>query len=145
MAASKREQVVTAVKALIAAALPMAEVTRNPAKAERIAPGGSVIVRDGDPGEPEVDLSPLTYNYTHRIPLEIAAYESASKSREEVLDDLLTRIGAAVAANRTLGGLCQFLEAEAPNSDDLDAAGALAGRWAEAVIVASYAASSPLN
>lgn len=142
--ASKREQVLDAVKALVVAALPFADVERNRAKPKSVAPGGTVIIRDGDPGEPEVDLSPLTYNYTHRIPLEIAAYETPSQSREKALDTLMSAIGAAIAADRTLGGLCDFLDAEAPTTDDLETAGAVAGRWADAVIVAEYAATSPL-
>lgn len=100
--ASKRETVLAAVKALVAAALPGAEVKRNLAKAERIPPGGLVVIRDGDPGDPEVSLSPLTYLYSHRIPLEIAAYESATLTREQVLDAMLGATGAAVIANRTL-------------------------------------------
>lgn len=142
---SKREQVFDAVKALVAAALPNADVKRNLAKAERIPPGGLVIVRDGDPGEPEVMLSPLTYIYTHRIPIEVAAYETASKPREQVLDEMLGAIGAAVAADRTLGGLCDFIEPEAPATDDVETAGARAGRWADAAIIAVYGTTDPLN
>ena len=74
---SKRETVLGAVKALVAAALPGAEVKRNLAKPERIPPGGLVVIRDGDPGEPDVTLSPVFYLYTHRIPVEIAAFESS--------------------------------------------------------------------
>jgi hypothetical protein len=142
---SKREQVIAAIVALVAAALPAAKVERNAAKPERIPPGGLVIVRDGDPGEPEMLLSPLTYLYAHRVPLEIAARESGSQSREQVLDAMLAAIGAAVAADRTLGGLCDFIEAEAPATADIEAAGALPGRWADAAIVASYATPDPLN
>jgi hypothetical protein len=142
---SKREQVLDAVRALVAAALPNADAKRNLAKAERIPPGGLVIVRDGEPGEPEVMLSPLTYIYTHRIPIEVAAYETASKPREEVLDEMLGAIGAAVAADRTLGGLCDFVEAEAPATDDVETAGARAGRWADAAIIAVYGTTDPLN
>ena len=142
---SKREQVLDAVKALVASALPDADVKRNLAKPERIAPGGLVIVRDGDPGEPEVMLSPLTYIYTHRIPIEIAAYETSSQLREEVLDDLLGAIGSAVAGDRTLGGLCDFIEAEAPSTDDVETAGARTGCWADAAIVAVYGTTDPLN
>ena len=142
---SMREQVLDAVKALVASALPDADVKRNLAKPERIAPGGLVIVRDGDPGEPEVMLSPLTYIYTHRIPIEIAAYETSSQPREEVLDDLLGAIGSAVAGDRTLGGLCDFIEAEAPSTDDVETAGARTGRWADASIVAVYGTTDPLN
>jgi hypothetical protein len=142
---SKREQVLDAVKALVATALPNADVKRNLAKAERIAPGGLVIVRDGEPGEPEVMLSPLTYVYTHRIPIEVAAYETALTPREQVLDEMLGAIGAAVAADRTLGGFCDFIEAEAPATDDVETAGARAGRWADAAIIAVYGTTDPLN
>jgi hypothetical protein len=142
---SKREQVLDAVKALVAAALPDADVKRNLAKADRIPPGGLVIVRDGDPGEPEVVLSPLLYIYTHRIPIEVAAYETSSRTRELVLDEMLGAIGAAVAGNRTLGGLCDFVEAQAPATDDVETAGARAGRWADAAIVATYGTPDPLN
>lgn len=143
--ASKREQVIDALVALIDAALPAAKVERNAAKPERIPPGGLAIVRDGDPGEPEVLLSPLTYLYTHRIPVEIAARESGAQSREQALDAMLAAIGAAVVADRTLGGLCDFIEAEAPATADIDAAGAQTARWADAAIVASYCTPDPLN
>jgi hypothetical protein len=142
---SKREQVIEAVRALVAGALPDADVKRNFAKADRIPPGGLVIVRDGDPGEPEVMLSPLTYIYTHRIPIEVAAYERSSKTREQALDEMLGAIGAAVAGDRTLGGLCDFIETEAPATDDVQTAGARPGRWADAAIVAVYATTDPLN
>jgi len=145
MVASRREQVLDAVKALIAAALPTAEVKRNLAKPERIPPGGLVIVRDGDPGEPDIFLSPLTHVYTHRIPIEVAAYETSSEMRERVLDQMLGAIGAAVVADRTLGGLCDFIETEAPATDDVETTGARAGRWADAAIIAVYGTADPLN
>ena len=142
---SKREQVIAAVHALVAAALPLTGVKRNLDKPERIPAGGLVIVRDGDPGEPEALLSPLSYTYSHRIVLELAAYASVTQTREQVLDAMLSAIGAAVMANRTLGGFCMFLETEAPSSDNLEAAGAASARWAEAVIIATYTTSNPLT
>jgi hypothetical protein len=143
--ASRREEVLNAVRALIATALPAAKVERNAAKPERIPSGGLVILRDGDPGDPEVTLSPLTYIYAHRIPIEIAVLAAASLTREQALDQVLSAIGEAVEADRTLGGLCDFLEPEAPSIDDLEATGTVAGRWADAVILASYATTNPLN
>jgi hypothetical protein len=142
---SKREQVIEAVVAMVVTALPAAKVERNAAKPERIPPGGLVIVRDGDPGEPEVMLSPLTYLYTHRIPLEVAARESGTQPREDALDAMLAAIGAAVAADRTLGGLCDFFEAEAPATADIEASGAQPVRWADAALIASYGTPDPLN
>ena len=142
---SKRETVLGAVKALVASALPGAEVKRNLAKPERIPPGGLVVIRDGDPGEPDVTLSPVSYLYTHRIPVEIAAFESATLTREQVLDGMLAAIGAAIIANRRLGGLVDWIEAEAPSSEDIETTGSQAGRFADVVIVATYATADPLN
>lgn len=141
---SKREQVLDAIVVLVTAAVPEAKVERNLAKPERIPSGGLVIVRDGDPGEPEVLLSPLTYVFSHRIPIEIAVHQ-VGDPREQVLDAILGRIGFEVAANRTLWGLCDFLEAEAPVTTDVETAGALPGRWADAAIVATYSTPDPLN
>jgi hypothetical protein len=143
--ASRREEVLEAVRAMVAAALPAAKVERNAAKPERIPSGGLVIVRDGDPGDPEVTLSPLTYVYTHRIPVEVAILASGVLSREQALDVTLSHIGEAVEVDRTLGGLCDFLEPEAPSTDDLEATGTVAGRWADFVILATYATSNPLT
>ena len=141
---SRREEVLDAIKTLIARALPNAEVKRNLDKPERIPPGGLVIIRDGDPGEPEVLLSPLTYVYEHRVPIELAAFASASLTREQAMDQMLSAIGMAAMADRTLGGLCDFIETEAPTSDDLETAGAMSGRWADAAIIVSYATANPL-
>jgi hypothetical protein len=142
---SKREQVLDAIKSLLSSALPNADVRRNLAKPERIPPGGLVVIRDGDPGEPEVMLSPLVYVYSHRIPIELAAYETSSQLPEQVLDEMLGAIGVAVSGDRTLGGLCDFIEAQAPSTDDVETAGARAGRWADAAIVAVYGTPDPLN
>jgi hypothetical protein len=81
----------------------------------------------------------------HRIPVELAAYETSSESREQVLDGMLGAIGLAVMNDRTLGGLCDFMEAEAPATDDIETAGARPGRWADAAIIAVYGTTDPLN
>lgn len=143
--ASKREQVIAAVHALVVAALPLAEVKRNLDKPERIPSGGLVIVRDGDPGEPEVLLSPLSYTYSHRVALELAVYAADPLTREQALDTMLSAIGIAVVANRTLGGLCIFLETETPSADNLETTGAAPARWAETAIVVTYTTSNPLT
>lgn len=142
--ASRREQVLDAIKALVVTALPSADVARNRDKPQSIAPGGTVIVRDGDPGDPDVTLSPLTYLYDHAIPLEIGAYASEVKTASQVLDDMLGPIGAAVAADRTLGGLCDWLDVAAPVTDSLEAFGVEPGRWADVDIVATYGTTNPL-
>ena len=140
---STREQVLGAVLSLIATALPDTTVRRNQEAPQSIPAGGMVIIRDGDPGDPAVDLSPQRYNYEHRIPVEVAGFLSATLTNEAVLDALLSPIGAAVASNRTLGGLVDFLEVSAPVSDDFNTP--TAGRWAEIALVAAYATDTPLS
>jgi hypothetical protein len=142
---SKREQVLDAVRALVAGALPSAVVKRNLAKPERIPAGGLVIVRDGEPGEPDNTLSPLTYIYAHRVVLEVAANGRPGFTREQALDQMLGAIGSAVVANRTLGGLCEFLEAQAPAAQDVETEGAEPSRWAEVGLIATYSTPDPLN
>lgn len=145
--ASKREQVAAAILQLVTAASPNSDVKRNADRPERIAPGGTMILRDGAPGKPTIDLglgSPI-YNYDHAFELEVATFEAPTMTREQALDALLSPIGEAVAADRTLGGLCIFLDVEAPETDDIEAFGAETARWALVRIVASYATTNPLT
>lgn len=143
--ASRREDVLDAVKAMITAALPGADVTRNRAKSTKLTVGGMVVVRDGDPGEPEVILSPLLYTYSHQVVLEFAAYESQSQTREQVLDGMMADVGRACELDRTLGGLCEWIEPGAPEPDDAETLGAEPIRWASIPLMAVYTTSNPLT
>jgi hypothetical protein len=149
---SRRLEVLQAVKDLVVRALPGAQVIglEGDDEAPVIVPDcGRVIVRSGDPGEPEVDLSPRTYWYEHRIPLEVTAYRSAGRSSEEALDEMLTAIGAEVDADRELGGLAIWTDTEAPTTEDLialerDRPAGRSPRIADLVIVPTYGTRSPL-
>jgi hypothetical protein len=143
---SKRERIIEAAVSMIGAALPGVKVERNADKPERIPVSGLVILRDGEPGEPEdVTLSPLTYFYAHRIAIEVAVLGNAGASREEKLDAILGAIGAAVAANRALGGLADFVEVSAPVTDDIEAEGARSARWAVIDLIVHFGTTDPLN
>ncbi|MFN3359804.1 MAG: hypothetical protein ACK418_27905, partial [Pseudomonas sp.] len=50
-------------------ALP-ATALRGDVLPERVPAAGLLILRDGEPGEPEVTLSPLRYHYQHRAEIE---------------------------------------------------------------------------
>jgi len=58
------ETILAALNARLSA-LP-ATVLRGEVLPERIPAEGLPIPRDGEPGEPEVTLSPLAYHYQHR-------------------------------------------------------------------------------
>lgn len=144
----KRLAVLTAVKAMIARALPGADVRgmdNEEAKPARVGPLGMCIVRSGDPGPPDVDLSPAVYWWEHRIPVELASYQSAGKTSQEALDDMIAAIDAERRADITLGGLCNYLDAEPPSDGEIDKTGAVPVGWADFAIIASYSTDSPLG
>jgi hypothetical protein len=70
MPGSKAEQVLDALKALLET-VPVAVVERNSVLPEKVPGGGLVILRDGDPGEPEQALGGFGNSY----------YRQASRSR----------------------------------------------------------------
>jgi len=117
-------------------------VLRDEVLPERIPTAGLIILRDGQPGEPEMTLSPLRYHYQHRAELEVVV--QAGTGRSSVFDSLIAAIGVALEADRTLGGLCDWVEPEAPASVDLPIEGAAALKAAVITVVLHYSTTGPL-
>jgi len=140
---SHREQVIVALEALLKAALPDADVERDAPWPARSRPGGLVIVRDGDPGQPEQAFSPSTFTYQHPIPIEFFGPDGAEE-RHALLDAMLIKAGEAIVADRSLGGLCNWLEATAPAPEDIVSSGSQPVRAAVVNVVAEYTTSNPL-
>ena len=137
---TSRETILAALHALLSA-LPVTAL-RGDVLPERIPTTGLIILRDGKPGDPEVTLSPLTYFYEHRAELEVVI--QAGAGRDALFDTLTASIGVALAADRTLGGLCDWVEAEAPEPVDLPIEGAAALKAAVITVVLHYATPDPL-
>ena len=137
---SSREAVLAALHAQLQ---PLAALTlRDEVLPERIPPAGLIILRDGQPGEPEVTLSPLRYHYQHRAELEVVV--QAPNGRASAFDTLIAAIGAALDADRTLGGICDWIEPEAPASVDLPIEGAATLKAAVITVVLHYTTTGPL-
>jgi hypothetical protein len=134
-----RETILTALHAQLSA-LPSTAL-RGDVLPERVPAGGLLILRDGEPGEPEVTLSPLRYHYQHRAEIE-AVVQGAT--RDVAFDTLCASIGMALATNRTLGGLCDWVEAEAPRPVDLPVDGADSLKAAVITMVLHYSLADPL-
>lgn len=133
----------TVLAALLARLQPLAApVLRDEVLPERIPAAGQIILRDGQPGEPEVTMSPLRYHFQHRAELEVVV--QAPNGRASVFDTLIAAIGAALEADRSLGGLCDWVEAEAPASVDLPIEGAAALKAAVITVVLHYTTTGPL-
>jgi len=135
-----RETILAALHTLLQA-LP-ATVLRGEVLPERVPAAGLLILRDGEPGDPEVTLSPLRYHYQHRAEIE-AVVQGAD--RDATFDTLTSSIGTALSADRTLGGLCDWVEAEAPRPVDLPIDGAAGLKAAVIPVVLHYSAADPLG
>ena len=133
----------TVLAALHARLQPLAAPTlRDEVLPERISTGGLIILRDGQPGDPEVTLSPLRYHYQHRAELEVVV--QAPNGRATAFDTLIAAIGTTLEADRTLGGICDWVEPEAPASVDLPIEGAAALKAAVITVVLHYTTTGPL-
>ena len=133
----------TILAALLTRLHPLAALTlRDEVLPERIPAAGLIILRDGQPGDPEVTLSPLRYHYQHRAELEVVV--QAGSGRASAFDDLIANIGAELEADRTLGGLCDWVEPDAPASIDLPIEGAAALKAAVITVVLHYTTTGPL-
>lgn len=135
-----RETILTALHARLSA-LP-AIALRGDVLPERVPPEGLLILRDGEPGEPEVTLSPPAYHYQYRAEIE-AIVQCAD--RDAAFDALCASIGTAIAADRTLGGICDWVEAEAPRPVDLPVEGAASLKAAVIPVILYYTTADPLG
>ncbi|MBJ3764409.1 acyl-CoA transferase [Maribius pontilimi] len=117
-------------------------VLRDEVLPERIPAAGLIILRDGQPGEPEVTLSPLRYHYQHRAELEVVV--QAGTGRASAFDDLIAAVGTALETDRTLDGNCDWIEPEAPASVDLPIEGAAALKAAVITVALHYTTTGPL-
>ena len=138
-----REQILAALMVRLET-VPGATVKREAPLPETVTAGGLIILRDGDSGDPEVLLSPLSYLWEHLTEVEVIIQRGAS-DESAALDTLLTAVGAALAADRSLGGLAEWLDWGAPKTSGLAIDGAAALRGATVPITIHYSSSDPLG
>ena len=120
-------------------------VLRNEALPEKIHDGGLIILRDGDPGEPETLLSPLSYYWQHRALVEAIVQKGDQAARDLALDTIYRKIALAIASDRTLGGLCDRITPQAPDSNVLAVEGSSQIKGAIIPIEFIYVTTDPLG
>ena len=142
---SKTEQILEAIKALLEA-VPGAKVGRNTVVPEKVPAGGLVVLRDGDPGEPEQALGGFgsTY-YSHAVEIEVYVEEGDAAARDAAFDALVQGIGTALDANPTLGGLAFGMSYGRPEIDTEAVAGAPAIKHGILAVTVEYETDSPLG
>jgi len=120
-------------------------VVRGEVLAERVPANGLVILRDGNPGDPEVTLSPLQYHFEHQAEVEVIVQGKTAVVRAAAFDALVANIAAALGADRTLGGICDWTEAHAPEPADLPIEGGQAMKAATIPVTLIYTTADPLG
>ncbi len=141
---SRRESVLSALYQTLLVTLE-ARVVRNEVLPEKVASQGLVIVRDGEPGEPDVTLNPRTEYYAHRVEIEAYVPRPPTGGGEAGLDELIAAIASALRPDPSLGGLCEMLNLSAPETNVLAIEGAAPFLGARTIVTAEYLVSDPLS
>jgi hypothetical protein len=139
---SRREQALAALFGRLQT-IPQATVKRNEALPQAVPAAGLVILRDGDPGDPDITLNPVHLFYRHQAEVE-AFVTPLVGSGEALLDALLEGIAEALAGDRSLGGLVENLFLDAPAIEAVVIEGAAPILTARVRVVIEYLVSDPL-
>jgi hypothetical protein len=88
------------------------------------------ILRDGEMGEPEVSLSPLTYHWQHQVVIELFVAGPDASARDARMDGLLVELAAEIGT---------------PKFDELAPDGTSGIKACLLPVVLHYSSSGPLN
>jgi hypothetical protein len=142
---SQRESAIGAVFALLGQLTLGTTVKRNAVLPERIADHAMAILRDGEMGEPEVSLSPLTYHWQHQVAIELFVADPDASARDARMDGLLVELATLIEADRTLGDVIEYAEIGPPKFDELAPDGTSGIKACLLPVVLHYSSSGPLN
>ncbi len=142
---SKREQALAGLFLCLKDNITGLSVLRNEPLPTKVPADGLIILRDGDPGEPEVTLSPTRYHYQHRAEIEALVQHGDPAQRDTALDALLETLAQALDGQTSLGGLVDYLHIETPDFLSETVEGAPTIKAAVVPIILEYSTSNPLN
>ena len=142
---SKTERMLTALTEHLRK-LSKVKVERNTAAPEKIPAGGLIVLRDGDPGEPEQALGGVgSVYYAHAVEIEIYVEAASAGKRDDAFDVLVQKIGVALEGDRTLGGLTFGMTTARPEIDTEAVAGAPAIKTGTIEVIVEYETATPLG
>jgi len=142
---SQRENAIGALFAVLGELSLGTTVKRNAALPERIADHAMAILRDGEMGEPEVSLSPLTYHWQHQVAIELFVADPDASTRDARMDGLLTELATLIETDRTLAGVVEYAEIGQPKFDELAPEGTSGIKACLLHVVLHYSSAGPLN
>ncbi len=142
---SQRENAIGALFAVLGQLSLGTMVKRNAALPERIADHAMAILRDGEMGEPEVSLSPLTYHWQHQVAIELFVADPGAAARDARMDGLLTELAVLIETDRTLAGVVEYAEIGPPKFDELAPEGTSGIKACLLPVVLHYSSAGPLS
>ena len=142
---SQRENAIGALFAVLGQLSLGTTVKRNAALPERTADHAMAILRDGEMGEPEVSLSPLTYHWQHQVAIELFVADPDAAARDARMDGLLTELATVIEADRTLAGVVEYAEIGQPKFDELAPDGTSGIKACLLPVVLHYSSAGPLS
>lgn len=142
---SQRENAIGALFAVLGQLSLGTMVKRNAALPERIADHAMAILRDGEMGEPEVSLSPMTYHWQHQVAIELFVADPDASTRDARMDGLLTELASLIEADRTLAGVVEYAEIGQPKFDELAPEGTSGIKACLLPVVLHYSSAGPLS
>jgi len=92
-----------------------------------------------------VSLSPLTYHWQHQVAIELFIADADVSVRDARMDGLLTELAGLIEADRTLGGVIEYVEIGPPKFDELAPDGSSGIKACLLPVVLHYSSSGPLN
>ena len=126
--------------------VPGARIERNSAVPEKIPAGGLIVLRDGDPGEPDTALGGFGgVYYSHDVEIELYVEEGDAMARDAAFDTLVQAVGAALETDPILGGLAFGMTYGRPEIDTEAVAGAPAIKTGTITVTVEYETDSPLG
>ena len=142
---SKTETVLQALTILLGNAS-AAKFERNASVPEKIPSGGLIILRDGNPGQPEEALGGFgAVYYEHEVEMEIYVADGDQTNRDATFDNLVTQIGVALESNPDLGGLVFGMSYARPDVTIEIIPGAHAIKSGVITLVMDYETPTPLS
>jgi hypothetical protein len=142
---SQRESAIGALFALLGQLSLGTTVKRNAALPERVADHAMAILRDGEMGEPDVSLSPLTYHWQHQVAIELFVADPDASARDARMDGLLIEFAGLIEADRTLGGVIEYADIGPPKFDELAPDGSSGIKACLLPVVLHYSSPGPLH
>jgi hypothetical protein len=142
---TKAEQILTAFKSQLGT-LSGVKVERNTAVPEKIPSGGLIVLRDGDPGEPDTALGGFSgAYYSHAVEVELYIEAGDAAIRDAAFDALVQAVGVALESDPTLGGLIFGMAYGRPEIDTEAIGGAPAIKTGSIIVTIEYETDSPLG